>query len=205
MVVSHSLPVNCVMIYCCECVSEHCECMYTVHVLANNAQLLSTVSARTFYCTDICLDNQIKQDCRFSTVVDLLYLWGVVVSIWSTHRPRWGDRTGLAVSIRRPQSWLLQPAGQRTHNHFRLTASGCANSENSHSSTNLRPPQCPKALYYYHSGPATDCTPVHVHISKHEKRNIFTTCVVSVLLGSLRAIHPHLCSSFLRLTHTALW
>lgn len=62
------------------------------------------------------------------------YLWGIVVSVWSTHRPRGGDGTGLTVSIRRPESRLLQSAGQRTHKHFSLTKSGwdnnrCANSE----------------------------------------------------------------------------
>lgn len=62
------------------------------------------------------------------------YLWGIVVSVWSTHRPRGGDGTGLTVSIRRPESRLLQSAGQRTHKHLSLTKSGwdnnrCANSE----------------------------------------------------------------------------
>lgn len=47
-----------------------------------------------------------------------MYLWGIVMSIWSTHRPSGGDGTGLTVSIRRPESRLLQSAGQRPHKHF---------------------------------------------------------------------------------------
>lgn len=43
------------------------------------------------------------------------YLRGVVVSIWSTHRPHGRDGAGLAVSTRRPESRLLQPAGERTN------------------------------------------------------------------------------------------
>lgn len=42
------------------------------------------------------------------------YLGGVVVSVWATHGPRGGDGAGLTVSIRRPESRLLQPAGERT-------------------------------------------------------------------------------------------
>lgn len=51
-----------------------------------------------------------------------VYLWGVVVSVWPTHRPGGGDGTGLTVSIRRPESRLLQSAGQRTHKHFSLAS-----------------------------------------------------------------------------------
>lgn len=54
---------------------------------------------------------------------ELVYLWGIVVSVWATNGPRGGDGARLTVSIRRPESRLLQPARQRRQEHFSLTKS----------------------------------------------------------------------------------
>lgn len=157
-----------------------------------------------------------------------VYLRGVVVSVWPTHRPGGGDGTGLTVSIRRPESRLLQSAGQRTHKHFSLarpaeTATAApiqstdtaaatwtrskqprsVSSECIRLSLNSRQPHRTgpqNKLYYHHCGWQGNCN-----------WSVLCKCALAEAIFDYASVFwdsgqfTHLCSSFLRLTHTALW
>lgn len=169
-----------------------------------------------------------------------VYLWGVVVSVWPTHRPGGGDGTGLTVSIRRPESRLLQSAGQRTHKHFSLaspaeTATAVLIQSTDTAAATWTCSKQPRSVLSecislslnsrqpYRTGPQTSFIIITVAdretlpwpaqatdsnwfvCALAEKIFDYVSVFRDLVSSCPEAARTHLCSSFLRLTHTALW